>query len=411
MTAAPVLFVHFGDDQLRGSERVLLDLVAGVGPDYTPVVWCNSEVTAAAVAELGVEVHRSDMSVLLHYRKPQLDVGGYVRLVREGARLIDRYGIRLIHANSGAPVQWMAPVARARRIPLVAHLHAPYVDRDRTILLLDQASMVVGCSRAALQGFDRDGLAPESLKVVLNGVDTERLLQGEARGLRARLSIPDDAVVVATVAALTRAKGIDTLLQAGQILASSPGAPVVHYLVVGSGPYETELRALARQLHLEARVHFLGEQRQVGAILRDCADIFALPSRFEALGLVFAEAAVAGIPSVGTRVGGIPEVVRDGETGLLVPVDDPQRLADALHALATNRALRHRMGGAARQRALAEFTIHRVREEITSLYHDLLRRPSDQFGWGHSRPLLFPFLRLLGRRARRRLSSAVARTA
>jgi glycosyltransferase involved in cell wall biosynthesis len=132
---------------------------------------------------------------------------------------------------------------------------------------------------------------------------------------------------------------------------------------------------------LGERVHFLGERPDPGAIYRDASDIAVLASRDEAFGLSPLEAAMLGVPAVGSRVGGIPEVVQEGVTGLLVPPEDPAALAAALRTLATDSDLRRRLGSAARARAFSRFTVEQNAAAFHSVYEELLARPARQYGW------------------------------
>lgn len=179
----------------------------------------------------------------------------------------------------------------------------------------------------------------------------------------------DPQVELVCVARLDHHKGIDVLLRALSVMAS----PKAHLEVVGSGLEERALRTLAEELGLNGRVHFRGllGRSQVAAILGR-AGVFVLASRSDNLPLAILEAMQAGLPIVATRVGGIPEEVRDGKEGLLVPTEDPVALADALARVLLDAELRHRLGRAARERAAA-FTWKRAAERYESLYVRLLR--------------------------------------
>src|SRR6266851_1565436 len=123
----PILFAHWGHEAIRGSERALLDLLARIDRDrFAPILWCNAETMADAARSLDVETRVSRMPILLGWEAPKLDVGGYRALVREGESLIREYDVRIAHANSGAPNQWLVPATRRARIPHLAHLHAIY---------------------------------------------------------------------------------------------------------------------------------------------------------------------------------------------------------------------------------------------------------------------------------------------
>ena len=116
---APVLFVHWGEEGIRGSERVLLDLLKSIDRRrFTPILWCNAETMASSARALDVPTHVSRMPILLGWDAPRLDISGYRALVAQGKDMIREFGVRLVHANSGAPNQWMVPAARSARVPM-----------------------------------------------------------------------------------------------------------------------------------------------------------------------------------------------------------------------------------------------------------------------------------------------------
>lgn len=401
MTPTPVLYVHWGDSGIRGSERVLLDLFAKLDRNrFRPFLWCNAEALADAARSMDVPAEVSTMPILLGWDAPKLDLAGYRRLVDHGERLIQRHGVRLVHANSGAPNQWMVPVARRARVPLVAHLHAIYNFRERCTLLLHQAPVVVGCSGAVVRPFRLDRLPEERIRVIHNGVDPARLNCGDATGLREQLGIAADCVLAVCAGALVPLKGFDTVIRSIRIVADR--GIDLQLAIAGEGPERRSLQSLAEELGIAARVHFLGQVTNVGPLLRDAADLAVIASSIESFGLIAAEAGAMGCPTVATCVGGIPELIKDGTTGVLVPPASPTSLADALTRLAGDSDLRRRIGSAARDHVLAQLTTERMTRSFESLYAQLLDQPAAAFGWKNLRFRLAPFARLslevIGRR-------------
>ena len=169
---------------------------------------------------------------------------------------------------------------------------------------------------------------------------------------RRRMGLPPGAFLVATAARLVVSKGVADLIE-GLARVPAPSASL-GLLVAGDGPERAALEALAEE-KIGGRVWFLGHLDEMQDFYA-AADVFALVSYGESFGLVFVEAASYGLPSVGTDVGGIPEVVLHGRTGFLVPPHDPDRIAAALGFLRDDPVVRGLMGEAARERAQAEFT-------------------------------------------------------
>ena len=211
------------------------------------------------------------------------------------------------------------------------------------------------------------GRGPSFVHTIYNGIDVAEFTPRQAG--RQDFGIPVDVPVIGTMSRLEQHKGIDDLLQAAALLAEK--WPGLQLLISGTGPARAELLALTKELGLQARVHFLGRYPDAPALLRRL-DIFVLPSRWEAFGLVAAEAMAVGCPVVGTAVGGLPELIVDGETGFIVPSDAPQQLAQQIDWLLEDPLRRLAMGKAGRSRAAARFSAARTTRDTLNLYQDLL---------------------------------------
>jgi glycosyltransferase involved in cell wall biosynthesis len=141
--------------------------------------------------------------------------------------------------------------------------------------------------------------------------------------------------------------------------------------VVGDGECRSDLEQLAARLGLQGRVHFTGWRRDVAAVLAD-VDVVALSSRNEGTPVALIEALASATPVVATHVGGVPDVVDDDVTGLLVPPGDPVAFALALERVLGDAALRHRFGTEGRARVQDRFSLDRLLGAIDDLYHELL---------------------------------------
>jgi len=206
------------------------------------------------------------------------------------------------------------------------------------------------------------GIAARKVQVLMNGVDTERFAPGGVERGAVLGQLPDGAVVVGTVGRLDPVKGHTTLVSAVARLGEK-----VHLVIVGDGPERGRLAAAVAAAGIGARVHLLGERSDVPALLR-AFDIFCLPSRAEGISNTLLEAMATGLPVVATAVGGNPELVVEGKTGLLVPAADVAGLATALDRLASDAATRARLGVAARRRAAAEFSVEQMAIRYDTCY-------------------------------------------
>jgi glycosyltransferase involved in cell wall biosynthesis len=188
--------------------------------------------------------------------------------------------------------------------------------------------------------------------------------------MRTTLGLPSDARVAGVIARLTEQKGHRYLFDAW---ASTAALSDVHLLVVGGGEQRDRLGRDVDSKGLSSRVHFLGPRRDLGNLLA-AMDVFVLPSLWEGLPLSMVLAMGAGVPVVATAVAGIPEVVDDGRTGLLVPPADALALGAALTRLFADRPFAERMRQDARAAVLPRFGIDRYVDSIVGLYDRLLER-------------------------------------
>jgi glycosyltransferase involved in cell wall biosynthesis len=208
---------------------------------------------------------------------------------------------------------------------------------------------IVAISEAVRQALIRSGVRADRIDVVPSGIDpAPEVDSGRLAELRRSLGCADGDVVGISVAALSPGKGHSDLLRAAAI--AVPRAPRLRLWIVGEGPLERSLREERRSRGLEGAVSFLGFRTDVEALLQ-AADFFCIATHAEGLGSSILEAMAAGLPVVATRVGGVPEVVDDGHTGVLVPPSDPSALSESLIEIATRADLRETMGVRARERA------------------------------------------------------------
>jgi glycosyltransferase involved in cell wall biosynthesis len=191
---------------------------------------------------------------------------------------------------------------------------------------------------------------------------------GRAR-LREELGLPSDALLIALVGRLEDQKGVDLLVRAVPTVVAQ--VPRAHVLVVGDGTRRAEAEALAAELGVADRVHFTGWRHDLADVMR-AVEVLALPSRWEAFGIVNLEAMAAAKPVVGFAVEGIPEVVVHGETGLLSPAGDVDALARDLVRVLTDPSLAVRLGEAGRRRFVEHFTPERMAQAHVELYERLV---------------------------------------
>ena len=244
------------------------------------------------------------------------------------------------------------------------YLLGPFRHVDRAFM--HGVARIVTISDAVRDFHIRAGLPAEKLVTIHYGLDAVPPEQSETTP--ADVGIPPDAPLVLAVARLIEQKDQATLLHAfARVLATAPDARLA---VLGWGRLEGQLRALVSQLGLDGSAYLLGRVDPRAWLER--ADVFAHSPRWEGFGIVLLEAMLAGLPVVATRVSAIPEIVIDGETGLLVPPGDVAAFAAALASLLGDEERRTRFGRAGRERARSEFSVARMADRTIALYEGVV---------------------------------------
>ncbi|MEE3504645.1 glycosyltransferase family 4 protein [Acidiphilium acidophilum] len=358
-----ILFVHFGDQWIRGSERVLIDLMGNIDKDQFGIfLWTNVVPLASIAQQRGITTRLTNFELYFDYGSPKLDISKYFLFIREGIDIIRTEDISIVHSNSAAPAQWLVPAVWWTRRPLVVHIHTPYLRRSRVICLLHQCDRIVGVSAPVLVGPIEDGIASHKLRIIPNGIDFSRFSGVKTGRVKAELGLlPGDFLLVG-VGSLINRKGWDIALQALHLLDHD-----VHLCIAGDGPLKARLADIAADLRITNRVHFLGNLDQP-SVVYEAADVVIIPSRVEAFGLVAVEAGYFGNAVIASDVGGLSAVIQHGISGLLIPPDDPGLLAKSVLLLKNDSAKRRVLGSNAKQSAEGRFRAAHMAENFENEY-------------------------------------------
>lgn len=345
---------------IGGLERLILDLTErSIDAGDRVLIVCLDEtgLLAAEAEQLGAQVR-------LVPRRRGPDPGLALRL----ASLFRREGVTAVHTHSLDPMLYAAWAGRLARVPVRVHTQhlniaqAPFTAQDRRKFRLAAraCTSVVSITAEMDAGVKACGIGAAKRRIIFNGIDQTRFTPR----LSARASGP---VVIGTTARLSAQKALDRLLRAFALVhAAEPGTRL---RVVGDGPLRHDLEALARTLHIDGAVEFAGYRTDTAAQFRTF-DIFALSSLFEGLPLALLEAMASGLPAVASAVNGVPEVIVDGESGLLVPPDDVEALSTGLLALVRNQERREEMGRRAVARVAARFSLDAMAASYNIVYRD-----------------------------------------
>ena len=234
-----------------------------------------------------------------------------------------------------------------------------------------QVDCFICASEAIRQMLVADGVPPDRTVTVHEGIDLDHVRSAPAVNVHEAFWLPHRAPVVGNVAALVPHKGQRHLIEAAHLVIQQ--MPDVRFLILGEGELRDSLERLVREHHLEKHVFLPGFRTDVLGCMKGF-DLFVMSSVTEGLGTALLDAMACGKAIVGTRTGGIPEVVEDGETGRLVPPRDHAAMAQAILNMLADDEQRRRMGEAGLARVQARFTVERMVAETAAVYGRLAGR-------------------------------------
>lgn len=351
-----------------GAEKQMVLLAKGLPKD-------RFRVEVAALTRLGpleAELREAGIPVTLIGKPLKIDPWALWRLTRFLARKrFDVVQTWVFAANAYGRV-----AASWARVPVVVTAEmAVDLWKNRGHLAIDRAlahrcDMVVGNSLAVVEFYRQAGLPERRLMMIHSGIAATEPPVVDRGAMRAEFGWPADAPVALFAGRLVPQKGVDVLVRALDLLRHV--RPALRTLIVGAGPLRDALEETAHAFALDDAARFLGHRDDVPQLLA-AADLLVLPSRYEGLPNVVLEAMAYRKPVVATAAPGTTEVVRDGETGLLVPVDDVNALARAIRTLVDDPALRDRLGTAGRAWMERAFGVDEMVARFAALYEALAK--------------------------------------
>jgi glycosyltransferase involved in cell wall biosynthesis len=361
MGRRPLRVAHLaGGLEMGGLERLLVELAR-----HSPrAEVCLHFFSLSTTGVLGGEIAACGWPVT----PLKKNRGLWPSLIPRLASLFRRGRFDLIHTHDPRSLIYGGPAARLARVPGLVHTwHGRNLQAaPRELYLVRWLSRLtqrlVAVSHEAANYLRQQGIVPDRLCVVVNGIALERF---PYRG-------PCQDGPLVTVARLSPEKDLDTLLKALALL--RPDYPALHLDIAGDGPCREHLQRLAAALGLANAVRFHGLVRDVASFLAR-GRLFVLPSLTEGMSLTLLEAMATGLPVVATSVGGNPEVVLDGQTGLLVPARQPEALAQALRRLLREPERLLQLGAAGRRHVEQCFDVRQTAAAYARLYREVLATP------------------------------------
>ena len=348
-----------GQSQVLGLTRELL----GMGHSAELICDPAGKLFERAAAE-GIRCHRLRL-------RNSVDLAGGMRL----RSILAREGYDVVHFHT-ARAHAMAPFARGLARALITTRRMDYRPNRLFAPFLYSRAVdgVAAISHAVATALTSAGVPRERITVIPSGVDCEyfRPPSNEERiAARQALVVAAETIAVGTIGALEERKGHRHLLEA-----IAPAMGAVSCFIAGEGSLRSELERRAEELGLSTRTRFLGRVETSRDLLW-ALDIFVFPSLWEGLGVAALEAAASGVATVASNAGGIAEVVRHGESGVLVSPADARALRDAITRLAACASERKALGEAARKRAVAQFAMGAMARRTMALYRACLGARKD----------------------------------
>jgi glycosyltransferase involved in cell wall biosynthesis len=302
---------------------------------------------------------------------------GNLRAILDMRRYIREYGLQLVHCFDVPTAIWGAPVGRLWGVPVIisqlSYRSLNTAGEGRALRFADRIStrIVVNCLAMQRHMTDDEGAPLEKTYLCYNGVDTAIFHPGSFDpGPGALPEQLKGSIVVGTIANLREEKGIDVLLKAYALLRKTTSGTKL--FIVGDGPHREELEKLARELGIEDDTLFQMGKPDISAEMR-ALDIFVLPSYSEAFSNALLEAMASGCAVVGSDIGGTPELIHDGENGLLFKCGSAEDLAAKLRTVVENAELRDRFKTVSARRAREEFSLERNLAGFRKLYLSLTK--------------------------------------
>jgi len=358
-----------------GGAEVLVDqMVRRLSTEFRCIVAVLDEI-----GEIGERLQQYGIPVEHLHRQPGID-RGCARRLKEFA---DREDVQILHAHQCTPFfQAMLSRGVLGRRPVVFTEHGRHFpdtpSRKRAFvnrLLLRSCDRLIGCGAAVRQALiDNEGLPESRVEVIYNGVDLKAMgkpSRGARERIRSEFGIVPTEFVAVLVARLHKLKDHQTALRA--VDRARQAIPNFRLLLAGEGDQRTAIEQTIRERGLDHTVILAGTRKDIPDLLA-ASDVFLMSSISEGIPLTVIEAMAARIPVVSTAVGGLPEIIQDGVTGLLAGAGDDGALAEALTRIAQNAALRQQLVDNAATHAVERFSLEGMLDSYRKVYREVLNR-------------------------------------
>jgi len=356
---------------IGGTERQFVNIVKRLDPNVFDLhIACFRKwgQFLPEVEACGWPLHAFQINGMINHRtfRTQLQFARYLR----------RHRIQVVHTYGWYPNVFAIPAAKLAGVPVtIASIRDTGAHQTRAQLQVQRivcrmAKCILANSEAVRSWLVSEGYDGSKIHVIYNGIaqaDTSEA--SDPPDIRKQYGIESRAPVIATICRLNPVKGVDDFLQAAAMVTRTH--PDARFLVIGDGAHRDSLAAQTEQLGVANRVVFTGFRTDIAQILPQLT-LSVLASLTEGFSNTLLESMAAGVPVVATRVGGNPEIVADGTTGILVPPRNPEALKEAICRLLSNPQLAQSMGSSGKERIRQNFSVESAVRRTEQLYTDLM---------------------------------------
>jgi len=360
-----ILILHFGGDQIRGSEVCLIHSIHALHADGYRIVVLRKDprLDEHIAGQVDVILDEGFPEIMFDGSHRAFPLRKYLASLRRLHGIVRQYKPSVMLCNGGLPCQLAVPVGRILHTPVLCHFHHPAPKRYFYIWLVKYVTRLMFPSNYTRENVagkcGRDGV------VIYNAIDVNaRFIPviEKDRHYRDELAIDSSKIVVGQIGHLSKHKRPDFLIRSfSNALKQSPN---LHLVLVGYGPLYAELQSLVEAMGLQRAVTLTGYVPDVLPYYQHVFDINVLASSVEGLGISVIEASACSVPSIVTDCTGLREVVDNQVTGLTFEQDDQDKLTDCILLLARDPDLRRQYAAAARNKAVETFGLERYKEKI-----------------------------------------------
>ncbi len=357
------------DMAIGGTEQVIRQLVENTDMDKFDVsILCIDN----KIGDIGQQLLKQGIKIISLNRQPGFDT----HLIKEIRQIIRLEQVNVLHCHQYSPYVYGVLAAFMTQVKVIFTEHGRFYPdssswKRRLInpLLAHITNQITSISKATKQALiDFEFLPADKIKIIYNGIANLSNQKYDQQAIKKELGISSDELVLGTISRLDPIKNHKMLFSAFKEI--NDKIPETRLLIIGDGPLRQELEQQCRELEIIEKVIFTGFKVKPQQFLK-CMDIFLLPSFSEGTSMTLLEAMSFSKPCIVTNVGGNPEIVIDGKTGLVTANDDKNALIKACLQLLKSRHLQYQYGKAGKERFLDKFIVQKMVDQFQFLYQDL----------------------------------------